>query len=140
MAFTEGGRTIGETKIQGANTIYDVKRVIGKNFNDTSLQSDKKNWPFTIVSVDGKPYYQIAYKGATKQLSPEEIIAMILSKMKENAEDYLKQPVHCAVISIPAHFGEIRRLAVDDAAKIAGFEEIRLVNGILISNYPIHIV
>jgi heat shock protein 1/8 len=72
------------------NTVFDAKRLIGRKFNDSVVQSDMKHWPFKVVPKEGdKPYIQINFKGETKTFAPEEISAMVLLKMKETAEAYL---------------------------------------------------
>ena len=71
------------------NTVFDAKRLIGRKFDDASVQSDMKHWPFDVVSDNGKPKINVDYKGETKTFYPEEVSSMILNKMKEVAEAYL---------------------------------------------------
>lgn len=91
MAFTETERLIGDAaKNQNAknpnNTIFDAKRLIGRKFNDPTVQSDMKHWPFKVeAGTDGKPNIVVKYKGENKKFHPEEISAMVLTKMKEIA-------------------------------------------------------
>jgi heat shock 70kDa protein 1/2/6/8 len=105
VAFTEQERIVGDAaKTQSAanavNTVFDVKRLIGRKFSDAVVQSDMKHWPFTVLEgPGGKPMIQVIYKGETKQFSAEEISAMILNKMKEIAEAFIGSPVKNAVIS-----------------------------------------
>uniref|UniRef100_A0A8C6VL07 Heat shock protein 70 n=1 Tax=Naja naja TaxID=35670 RepID=A0A8C6VL07_NAJNA len=91
VAFTDTERLIGDAaKNQVAmnpnNTIFDAKRLIGRKFDDPTVQSDMKHWPFRVVSEAGKPKVQVEYKGETKNFFPEEISSMVLTKMKEIAE------------------------------------------------------
>ncbi|XP_017977288.1 PREDICTED: luminal-binding protein 5 isoform X1 [Theobroma cacao] len=106
VAFTDTERLIGEAaKNQAAlnaeRTIFDVKRLIGRKFDDPEVQRDIKFLPYKVVNKDGKPYIQIKVKGETKVFSPEEISAMVLTKMKETAEAYLGKKIKDAVITVP---------------------------------------
>lgn len=111
------------------NTVYDVKRLIGRRFSDKSVQDDMKFFSYDVVD-DGndKPQVQVVYKGETKKYYPEEISAMILSKMKQIAEDYLGHSVTDAVISCPAYFSDNQRSATKDSAVIAGLNVLRIIN------------
>lgn len=110
-------------------TIYVVKRLIGRKFDDKEVQRDLKWLPYKVVSKGGKPYVSIDMPGAgTKQLSPEEVSAMILTKMKEIAENYLGQDVKYAVVTVPAYFNDSQRQATKDAGAIAGLEVLRIIN------------
>lgn len=99
VAFTPSERLVGDgAKYQVAtnphNTVFDVKRLIGRRFSDLDVQSDMKLWPFTVVSGDnGKPLIQVEYKGQTKEFAAEEISSMVLLKMKMIAEAYLQSDV-----------------------------------------------
>jgi len=133
VAFTENERLIGEAaKNQAAqnpeNTIFDVKRLIGRRYDDPEVQRDKKLYPYKIVNKDGKPFIETEFKGKTKVYSPEEISAMILGKMKETAEAYLGQKVTDAVVTCPAYFNDAQRLATKDAGKISGLNVLRMIN------------
>ncbi|KAK8638637.1 hypothetical protein V6N13_137052 [Hibiscus sabdariffa] len=106
VAFTDSERLIGEAaKNQAAlnaeRTIFDVKRLIGRKFNDPEVQRDITFLPYKVVNKDGKPYIQVKVKGETKIFSPEEISAMVLTKMKETAEAYLGKKIKDAVITVP---------------------------------------
>ena len=110
------------------NTVFDAKRMIGRKFSDPYVQEDMKHWPFKVVEGDGgKPKIVVEAKG-TKEFSPEEVSAMVLSKMKLVAEDYLGGPVKYAVVTVPAYFNDAQRQATKDAGKIAGLEVMRIIN------------
>lgn len=133
VAFTDEERLVGEAaKNQGAinprRTIFSVKRLIGRKFNDKEVQLDKKLLPYDIVNKDGKPYIEVEIKGEKKVFSPEEISAMILMKMKSIAESYLGREVKHAVITVPAYFNDSQRQSTKDAGVIAGLNVLRIIN------------
>lgn len=134
VAFTDTERLIGEAaKNQAAlnseRTIFDVKRLIGRKFDDPEVQRDMKMLPYKIVNKEGKPYIQVKIKdGEVKKFSPEEISAMILQKMKQTAESYLGKEVKSAVITVPAYFNDAQRQATKDAGTIAGLHVARIIN------------
>ncbi|TYH91718.1 hypothetical protein ES332_A13G132900v1 [Gossypium tomentosum] len=133
VAFTDSERLIGEAaKNQAAlnaeRTIFDVKRLIGRKFNDPEVQRDIKFLPYKVVNKDGMPYIQVKVKGETKVFSPEEISAMVLTKMKETAEAYLGKKIKDAVITVPAYFNDAQRQATKDAGTIAGLNVARIIN------------
>lgn len=133
VAFTENERLVGEAaKNQAAinpeNTIFDVKRLIGRKYNDPEVQRDKKLYPYKIVEKDSKPYIEVDVKGAKKVYSPEEISAMILGKMKETAESFLGKKVTNAVVTCPAYFNDAQRQATKDAGTISGLNVLRIIN------------
>jgi heat shock protein 1/8 len=107
------------------DTIFDVKRLIGRSFDDLSVQSDKKNWSFNVVDEDNNPKIQIM---GEKNYFPEEISALFLRHMKTIAENYLGQKVKDAVISVPAQFSDSQRQATVHAGTIAGLNVLRIVN------------
>jgi len=109
-------------------TLFDIKRLIGRRYKDKSVQSDKKLLPYEIVDKQGKPYVQVLVKGEKKTLSPEEISAMVLGKMKETAENFLGKDVKHAVITVPAYFSDAQRTATKDAGAIAGLNVLRIIN------------
>lgn len=133
VAFTETERMIGDAaKNQVAmnpkNTIFDAKRLIGRKFEESSVQSDMKHWPFKVLNKQGKPMVQVEYKNEIKSFSPEEISSMVLIKMKETADAFLGEKVTQAVITVPAYFNDSQRQATKDAGVIAGLDVLRIVN------------
>jgi len=133
VAFTDTERLIGDAaKNQVAmnpnNTIFDAKRLIGRRFEDATVQSDMKHWPFEVISDGGKPKIQVDYKGETKSFFPEEVSSMVLTKMKETAEAYLGKGVTNAVITVPAYFNDSQRQATKDSGAIAGLNVLRIIN------------
>jgi L1 cell adhesion molecule like protein len=110
------------------NTVFDAKRMIGRKFSDPYVQADMKHWPFKVAEGDGgKPKIVVEAKG-TKEFSAEEVSAMVLSKMKLVAEDYLGGPVKYAVVTVPAYFNDAQRQATKDAGTIAGLKVLRVIN------------
>ncbi|PWV20944.1 putative heat shock protein 70 (hsp70) [Trypanosoma cruzi] len=133
VAFTETERLVGDAAknqvaMNPTNTVFDAKRMIGRKFDDPDLQSDMKHWPFKVTVKEGKPVVRVDYQGETKTFFPEEISAMVLSKMKEIAESYLGEKVSRAVITVPAYFNDSQRQATKDAGTIAGMEVLRIIN------------
>ncbi len=133
VAFNDTERLIGDgaknqVSFNPENTVYDAKRLIGRKYNDPTVQSDMKHWPFTVVDKDNKPMLQVNYKQEIKQFAPEEISAMLLLKMKETAEAFLGKPVTKTVITCPAYFNDSQRQATKDAGRIAGLEVLRILN------------
>ena len=106
------------------NTIYGVKRLIGRKFQDKEIQKDIDIMPFQIVKHDAG----VAVKMGDKEYTPEEVSAMILSKIKADAESFLGEKVTEAVITVPAYFDDSQRQATKDAGKIAGLEVKRIIN------------
>ncbi|KAI8340262.1 70 kDa heat shock protein 3 [Chlamydoabsidia padenii] len=133
VAFTDTERLIGDAaKNQAAlntsGTVFDAKRLIGRRFADSEVQSDMKHWSFKVVEKESKPIIQVEFKGETKTFTPEEISSMILIKMREIAEAYLGTPVKNAVITVPAYFNDSQRQATKDAGLIAGLNVQRIIN------------
>jgi heat shock protein 5 len=134
VAFTDEERLVGEAaKNQASNnakrSIYVVKRLIGRKFDDKEVQRDLKWLPYDVVSKAGKPYVSVEMPGVgQKQLSPEEVSAMVLTRMKEIAENYLGQEVKHAVVTVPAYFNDAQRQATKDAGTISGLEVLRIIN------------
>ena len=130
VAFTDDERLVGQPAKRQAvtnpeNTIFAVKRLIGRNVNDKVLQKDKKNMPFNVVD-GGNGAAWVESRG--EKYSPSQISAFILGKMKETAESYLGEDVTQAVITVPAYFNDAQRQATKDAGKIAGLEVLRIIN------------
>jgi L1 cell adhesion molecule like protein len=134
VAFTDSERLIGDAAknqvaMNPSNTVFDAKRLIGRKFEDSTVQSDMKHWPFKVISKEGgKPYIQVTFKGETKDFSPEEISSMVLTKMGETAEAYLGQKITDVVITVPAYFNDSQRQATKDAGHIAGMTVKRIIN------------
>ena len=133
VAFTDTERLIGDAAknqatLNPTNTIFDAKRLIGRKFDDPSVQSDRKNWPFQVINESGKPKLRVQSKETWKSFTPEEISSMVLTKMKETAEAYLGQTVKDAVITVPAYFNDSQRQATKDAGMIAGLNVKRIIN------------
>ena len=131
VAFAEGGeRLIGQTARRQAvtnpdHTYFAVKRLIGRQMTDPAIKKDSKLLPYKLVKGKGGDAY---VQGRENALSPSEISAMILTKMKETAEDFLGSSVTQAVITVPAYFNDAQRQATKDAGKIAGLEVLRIIN------------
>merc|ERR1712013_960336 len=133
VAFTDTERLIGDAAknqvaINPTNTIFDAKRLIGRKYDDSSVQSDMKHWPFEIVNSGGLPKLKVEYKNEEKTFTPEEISSMVLVKMKETAEAYLGTEVKEAVITVPAYFNDSQRQATKDAGVISGINVLRIIN------------
>merc|ERR1712125_159445 len=133
VAFSEDERFIGEAAknqatVNPSQTIFDVKRLIGRRFQDSTVQKDLKLLPYEIVNKDGKPMIGVEFKGEEKVMAPEEVSSMILTKMKETAENHLGQEVRHAVITVPAYFNDAQRQATKDAGAIAGLNVLRIIN------------
>ena len=133
VSFTKDERIIGEgAKNQSStnpeNTIFDAKRLIGRDFSDPILQADLKQFPFEVRNKNNKPVIEVQYKNETKFFHPEEISSMVLTKMKEVAEEYIGEEVKDAVITVPAYFNDSQRQATKDAGSIAGLNVLRIIN------------
>ncbi|KAK3392993.1 hsp70-like protein [Podospora didyma] len=134
VAFSNGERLVGDAaKNQFAsnptNTIYDIKRLIGRSFSDKGVQEDIKYMPFKITSGPGdKPVVEVDVNGSMRKFTPEEVSAMVLGKMRDVAESYLGEKVKHAVVTVPAYFNDKQRQATKDAGTIAGLNVIRVVN------------
>jgi len=135
VAFTsEGERLIGDAAknqltTNPMNTIFDAKRLIGRQYNEPSVQSDKKFFPFKVVEKKSKPAIEVnTGPGGNKQFTPEEVSAMVLTKMKKTAEEYLGKDVTHAVVTVPAYFNDAQRAATKDAGIIAGLNIMRIIN------------
>jgi len=135
VAFLENGeRLVGDAAknqatINPENTVFDVKRLIGRQFSDKSVQADKKLVPYKIVAdKGGKPAVEVTVAGKVSRFAPEEISAMILQKMKTTAETFLGKEINHAVVTVPAYFNDAQRQATKDAGVIAGMKVERIIN------------
>jgi len=134
VAFTaDGERLIGDAAknqltTNPENTIFDAKRLIGREWSDKTVQSDLKYFPFKLVDKNSKPHVQVETSQGQKQFAAEEISAMVLIKMKETAEAYLGKKVTHAVVTVPAYFNDAQRQATKDAGTIAGLNVMRIIN------------
>jgi len=136
VAFTaEGERLVGDAAknqltSNPENTVFDAKRLIGRDWTDKAVQNDIKFYPFKVIEKSSKPHVKVA-TGADKgdkTFAPEEISAMVLGKMKETAEEYLGKKVTHAVVTVPAYFNDAQRQATKDAGVIAGMTVMRIIN------------
>ena len=133
VAWADGERLVGDAAknqatINPENTVFDVKRLIGRKFKDKTVQQDKKMFPFGLVDRKGKPYVQVTVAGQLKQFAPEEVSAMILQKMRSTAESYLDKEISNAVVTVPAYFNDAQRQATKDAGTISGLNVERIIN------------
>ena len=135
VSFSETGeRLIGESAKSQAvsnpkNTFYDVKRLIGRNFSDPIVQKEMKGMPFKVLQgSNDRVLIEGTVNGETKQFTPEELSAMVLTKMKQTAEAYIGTTVKDAVVTVPAYFNDAQRKATKDAGTIAGLNVIRVIN------------
>ena len=133
VAFNGDERLIGDAaKNQAAanphNTIFDVKRLMGLPFKDASVQRDIKRLPYSVINRKGNPAVKVEFSGEEKVFTPEEISSMVLTKMKQIAEDYLGEEVKYAVITVPAYFNDAQRQATESAGEIAGLKVLRIIN------------
>jgi len=134
VAFTaEGERLIGDAAknqltTNPENTVFDAKRLIGREWSDSSVQHDIKYFPFKVIEKNTKPHIQIDTGNGDKVFAAEEISAMVLIKMKETAEAYLGKKVTHAVVTVPAYFNDAQRQATKDAGVIAGLNVMRIIN------------
>lgn len=104
-----GDPALGQVAMNPSNTVYDAKRLIGRRFDDPVVQQDMKHWPFEVINEKGKPKIRVKYKNEFKSFYPEEISSMVLGKMKEIAESFLRTNISKAVITVPAYFNDSQR-------------------------------
>ncbi|KAF8161333.1 heat shock protein 70 family [Crassisporium funariophilum] len=135
VAFTKHGeRLVGlpakrQAVVNSANTVFAFKRLIGRQFRDKEVQDDMRHWPFHIVpKSDGRPAVEVDNGGKKQQLSAEELSSMVLTKMRETAEQFLNKKVNHAVVTVPAYFNDAQRQATKDAGQIAGLDVLRVIN------------
>jgi len=134
VSFSDTERLVGTAaKNQAArnaeNTIFDAKRLIGRKFDEPTVQSDIKLWPFKVVreSAD-RPAIEVEYKAEKKRFFPEEISSMVLGYMKQIAEAYIGSPIANAVVTVPAYFNDSQRQATKDAGRISSLNVLRIIN------------
>ena len=130
VAFTESERLVGQPAKRQAvtnpeNTVFGVKRLVGRRFDDEHLKKDLKNLPFNLINGGNGDAW---VEALGDKFSPSQLSAFILQKMKETAESYLGETVDQAVITVPAYFNDAQRQATKDAGKIAGLEVLRIIN------------
>ncbi|KAI9127602.1 hypothetical protein K1719_000595 [Acacia pycnantha] len=134
VAFTDtqsiaGDAAKNQVALNPTNTIFDAKRLIGRRFSDSHIQTDMKLWPFKVIcGKNDRPKIVVNFKSEERQFLPEQISSMILSKMREIAETYLGSTVKDAVITVPAYFNDSQRQATTDAGTIAGLKVMRIIN------------
>ncbi|KAK0172072.1 hypothetical protein PV328_005440 [Microctonus aethiopoides] len=134
VAFTaDGERLIGDAAknqltTNPENTVFDAKRLIGRDWTDKTVQHDAKFFPFKVIEKNSKPHIKVSTKEGDKIFAPEEISAMVLGKMKETAEAYLGKKVTHAVVTVPAYFNDAQRQATKDAGTISGLVVMRIIN------------
>merc|ERR1719499_311630 len=133
VAFTDDERLIGEAAknqatINPSQTLFDVKRLIGRRFKDSTVQKDIKLLPFKIIDKGGKPFIAVQVKGEEKVMAPEEVSSLVLTKMKETAENYLGKEIKHAVVTVPAYFNDQQRQSTKDAGTISGMNVLRIIN------------
>ena len=133
VAFTDEERLIGDAAKNLAasnvnNTIYDIKRLIGLDYDDENMKRELKHLPYRITKKGNMPVVSVSIQGEEKIFTPEEISGMILGKMKSIAEDFLGKKVTHAVVTVPAYFNDAQRQATKNAGTIAGLNIVRIVN------------
>jgi len=134
VAFTkENERLIGDAAknqltTNPENTIFDAKRMIGRDWSDKAVQADIKLLPYEVTNKNEKPHIKVSTSQGSKVFAPEEVSAMVLGKMKEVAETYLGKEVTHAVVTVPAYFNDAQRQATKDAGVIAGLTVMRIIN------------
>ncbi len=133
VSFNKNERLIGDAAKSSSaqnptNTVYDAKRLIGREFNDPLLQKEMKTLSYSVVNESNKPKIQVEYNDENKKFTPEEISAMILTEMKQVAGAYLGEDVKDVVITVPAYFNDAQRQATKDAGAIAGLNVLRIIN------------
>ncbi|KAH9842525.1 heat shock protein 70 [Rhodofomes roseus] len=135
VAFTKHGeRLVGlpakrQAVVNSQNTVFAFKRLIGRQFNDAEVKTDREHWPFKVVSKsDGRPAVEVDNGDKKQVFSAEELSSMVLVKMKETAEQFLNKKVNHAVVTVPAYFNDAQRQATKDAGQIAGLDVLRVIN------------
>jgi L1 cell adhesion molecule like protein len=115
--------------MNAANTVYDIKRIIGRSLDDPVTREESRRFPYLIIDGgNGRPVVEVDFRGAKQRFSPEEISSLILAEMKASAEAALGRKVKKAVVTVPAHFNDQQRQATKDAGRIAGLDVVRIIN------------
>ncbi|VWU49996.1 heat shock protein 70 [Hepatocystis sp. ex Piliocolobus tephrosceles] len=133
VSFVDGERKVGEAAkleatLHPTQTVFDVKRLIGRKFDDKEVVKDRTLLPYEIVNNEGKPNIKVQIKDKMTTFAPEQISAMVLEKMKDIAQSFLGKPVKNAVVTVPAYFNDAQRQATKDAGAIAGLNIVRIIN------------
>jgi L1 cell adhesion molecule like protein len=133
VAFTKQERLVGDgaknqASMNPENTLYDVKRIIGRRYDDPVVGKEVMNLPYSVLDRDNKPMIQVTQEGQEREYAPEQISAMILEYMKKTAEDYLGETVVNAVVTVPAYFNDQQRQATKDAGAICKLNVLRVIN------------
>ncbi|CRG98100.1 heat shock protein 70, putative [Plasmodium gallinaceum] len=133
VSFVDGERKVGEAAkleatLHPSQTVFDVKRLIGRKFDDQEVVKDRALLPYEIINKEGKPNIKVKVKDKDTTFAPEQISAMVLEKMKEIAQSFLGKPVKNAVVTVPAYFNDAQRQATKDAGTIAGLNIVRIIN------------
>ncbi len=134
VSFTDTERIIGGAAKSAAaafprSTVFDAKRMIGREFKDPHLQADMKHFPYDVIDDGkGRPQIVVETKDGQKKFYPEEVSAMVLQKMKAIAESYVGKTITDAVVTVPAYFNDAQRQATKDAGRIAGLNVLRIIN------------
>lgn len=135
ISFTDSDIMIGESAKNNVgnnpfNTVYDVKRMMGRSYDDKTLQNDFKHFSFSVKKDEKteRPVIPVKYMNDDKSYFPEQLSSLLLAQLKKDAEEYLGMPVNKAVITVPAYFNNAQRQATKDAGEIAGLEVLRIIN------------
>lgn len=133
VGFNDDERLVGDAAKNASgqnykNTVYESKRLIGRDWNDSTLQKEKDSLSYELEEKNGKPVIKVDYLNEKKQFTPEEISSMVLGHLKEVSEAYLGEKVEKAVITVPAYFNDAQRQATKDAGAIAGLDVLRIIN------------
>ncbi|OMJ23477.1 Heat shock protein SSA2 [Smittium culicis] len=132
ISFSEeriiGKLALEQIETNPTNTIYNAKRFVGKRFTESEFKSGIYNFPSNLVLKNSKPLYRVIHNEEVWLLNPEQVLSMILEKLKNNAEDFLGGEIEYAVITVPAYFNDSQRQATVDAAEVAGLKPIKILN------------
>lgn len=123
-----GDAAKNQATVNPVKTVFDAKRLIGRTFDEPTVQADMKLWPFKVINKSNRPMIEIDFTDGSKQFAAEEISAMVLGYMKKIAEAYLGEEVKSAVITVPAYFNDAQRQATKDAGVISGLAVKRIIN------------